>query len=119
MKKSILKEKSYLFALRIVKAYKFLYNEQKEYVLSKQLLRSGTAVGALIREAEYGESSLDFIHKLGIALKEANETQYWLDLLKDSEFIDEKVYFSINNDCVELIKLLTSSINTCKKRINK
>jgi four helix bundle protein len=117
MKESILKNKSYMFALRIVKAYKFLCNEQKEFVLSKQLLRSGTAIGALVREAQYGESSPDFVHKLGIALKEANETQYWLELLKDSLFLDEKVFESLNNECVELIKLLISSIKTCKQRL--
>jgi four helix bundle protein len=119
MKESVLRNKSYAFALRIVKAYKFLCNEQKEFVLSKQILRSGTAIGALVREAQYGESSPDFVHKLGIALKEANETQYWLELLKDSEFIDEKVFQSINDDCLELIKILTSSIKTCKQRMNK
>jgi four helix bundle protein len=119
MKESILKNKSYTFALRIVKAYKFLCHEQKEFVLSKQLLRSGTAIGALVREAQYGESSVDFVHKLAIALKEANETQYWLELLKDGEFIDEKVFQSINDACFELIKMLTSSITTCKQRIGK
>jgi four helix bundle protein len=92
-------------------------NEAKEYVLSKQLLRSGTAVGALVREAEYGESRPDFVHKLGIALKEANESLFWLDLLKDSGFIEENVHDSIMNDCIELIKILTSSINTCKKKL--
>jgi four helix bundle protein len=117
MKEKVLKNKSYLFALRIVKAYKYLCEEKKEFVLSKQLLRSGTAIGALVREAEYGESSSDFIHKLRIALKEANETQYWLELLKDSDFIDINVFTSVNDECVELIKLLVSSIKTCKKRI--
>ncbi|MDR1525071.1 MAG: four helix bundle protein [Tannerella sp.] len=117
MEKNVLKEKSYAFALRIVKAYKYLCYEQKEYVLSKQLLRSGTAIGALICEAQYGESSPDFVHKFAIALKEANETRYWLELLKDSAFIDENVFDSVNEECVELIKLLTSSIKTCKRNI--
>jgi four helix bundle protein len=118
MRKSVLKSKSYAFALRVVKAYKFLTQEkeEREYVLSKQLLRSGTAVGALMCEAEYGESVADFIHKLHIALKEANETLYWLDLLRDGGFIDENVHNSIINDCTELIKILTSSINTCKRK---
>jgi four helix bundle protein len=117
MSESILKSKSYTFALRIIKAYRFLTQEQKEFILSKQLLRSGTAVGALVREAEYSESSSDFIHKLAIALKEANETQYWLDLLKDSKFIEEDVYNSMNYDCIELIKLLTSSIKLVKNEL--
>ena len=119
MKKgNVIKEKSYAFALRIIKAYKFLTVEQKEFVLSKQMLRSGTAIGALIREAEYAQSHVDFIHKLSIALKEANETEYWICLLKDSEYISETSFHSIHTDCVELIKLLTSIINTSRKSIN-
>ena len=114
-KENIIKDKSYVFALRMVKAYKFLSSEQREFVLSKQMLRSGTAVGALIREAEFAQSTADFIHKLSIALKEANETEYWILLLKDSEYISETLFHSIHTDCVELIKLLTSIINTSKK----
>ncbi len=83
-------------------------------MLSKQLLRSGTAIGALIRESEYAQSKADFIHKLSIALKEAGETEYWLMLLKDSNYIDEKSFQSIATDCIELIRLLTSIINTSK-----
>ena len=113
---NVVKEKSYAFELRIIKAYKFLSSEQREFVLSKQMLRSGTAIGALIREAEYGQSVPDFIHKLSIALKEANETQYWLMLLKDSGYIDEKSFLSIEPECVELIKILTSIINSSKKK---
>jgi len=116
---NIIKDKSYSFALRIIKAYKYLNTEQKEFILSKQMLRSGTSIGALIREAEYAQSSPDFIHKLSIALKEANETQYWLMLLKDSEFIDQKSFNSIEADCVEVIKLLTSIINSTKKKLGK
>ncbi len=119
MKESIIRDKSYKFASRIVKIYKFLTTEQREFVLSKQLLRSGTAIGALIREGQYAQSDLDFIHKFSIALKEANETQYWLELLKDNDFIDEKSFISINNDCVELIKLLTSIIITMKEKVKK
>jgi four helix bundle protein len=114
-KENVIKEKSYAFALRMIKAYKFLTAEQREFVLSKQMLRNGTAVGALIREAEFAQSSADFIHKLSIALKEANETEYWILLLKDSEYISEASFHSIHTDCVELIKLLTSIINTSKK----
>lgn len=112
----VLREKSYKFALRIVKLNKYLCDEKNEYVLSKQLLRSGTAVGALVREAEYAQSKSDFIHKLSIALKEANETDYWLILLKDSEYLSNKSYESIQPDIVELIKLLTASIKTAKRR---
>jgi four helix bundle protein len=89
---------------------------KNEYILSKQILRSGTAIGALIREAEHAESDLDYIHKLSIALKEANETEYWLRLLKETDYLDEKMYESIIIDCHELIKLLVASIKTLKIR---
>ena len=85
---NVIKNKSFNFALRIVKLYQFLNQEKKEYVLSKQLLRSGTAIGALVRESEQAESKLDFIHKLAIAQKEANETDYWLELLFQSEYLN-------------------------------
>jgi len=116
MKDNILKEKSYCFALRVIKAYKFLSQEQREFVLSKQMLRSGTAIGALIRESEQAQSKADFINKLNISLKEANETEYWLMLLKDSDYIDEKSFVSIHHDCAELIKLLISIIKTSKEK---
>ena len=114
MGRNILKEKSYAFALRVVKLYKYLCRDN-EYVLSKQVLRSGTAVGALVSESEFGQSKADFISKLSIALKEANETLYWLSLLKDSEYIDEKMFQSMKPDIEELIKLLVSSIKTAKQ----
>lgn len=114
MEENTVKFKSYAFALRIIKAYKFLSSEQREFVLSKQLLRSGTAIGALIREAEHAESKADFIHKMNISLKEANETEYWLMLLHDSDFLEEKVFKSIVNDCQDLIKMLISIIKTSK-----
>jgi len=88
MKENIIKTKSYLFAIAVVKTCRFLIYEKKEYILSKQLLRSGTAIGALVREAEHAESKKDFIHKLSIALKEANETEYWIDLLIDTNYLD-------------------------------
>lgn len=113
---NLIKEKSYTFALRVIKAYKYLTSEQKEFVLSKQMLRSGTAIGALVRESEYGESKPDFVHKLSIALKEANETEYWLLLLKDSDFIEESAFQSITKDCIELKKILISIINTSKMK---
>ena len=117
MNNSILADKSYDFALRIIKLYKYLQNK-KEFILSKQLLRSGTAVGALIRESKFAQSKPDFINKLSIALKEANETSYWLSLLKDSNYIEEKHFTSIHNDSEELIKLLVSTIKTSKKNLN-
>lgn len=114
---SILDQKSVAFSLRIIKAYRFLQENKNEYVLSKQLLRSGTAVGALVREAEFAESLNDFIHKLHIALKEANETDYWLLLLRESGYIDNASYLSIEQDCKELIKLLVSIIKTSKSHL--
>ena len=115
MKKNIVKDKSFAFAVRIVRLYKFLAEEKKEYVLSKQLLRSGTAVGALLREAEQAESKADFVHKMAIALKEANETEYWLALLRETDYLQVKEYDSMRNDVTELLKLLTSIIKTSKE----
>ena len=114
---NIVAQKSFVFALRIVKAYRYL-TEHNEYVLSKQLLRSGTSIGANCREAKNAQSRLDFINKLNIALKEADETAYWLELLYKAEYIDSKSYNSINEDCVELIKLLTSIVKTTKDTTN-
>ncbi|MFH1562978.1 MAG: four helix bundle protein [Nitrospirota bacterium] len=119
MKDNVIKNKSFVFALRIVKLYQFLIEQKKEYVMSKQLLRSGTAIGALVREAEQAESKADFIHKLAIAQKEANETDYWIDLLYQSSFIDEKSYLSISTDIKELNKVLSSIIITSKKKTNE
>ena len=115
MKDNPLKDKSFAFALRVIKLSRFLSQEHKEFVLSKQLLRSGTAVGALVREAEYGESKADFIHKLSIALKEANETDYWIELLYQSNLIDKNGYDSIKPDIVELLKLLVSTVKTSRR----
>jgi len=111
-----IKRKSYEFAIRIVKAYKFLSSEQKEFVLSKQVLRSGTAVGALVRESEHAESKADFIHKMSIALKEANETEYWLLLLHDTDYLEKKSFESIVSDCQEIIRILISIIKTAKRK---
>ena len=94
--KSIIEQKSLVFALRIIKAFRFLKEQKGEYIMSKQLLRSGTAIGALIREAEFAESKKDFIHKLHISLKEANETDYWLTLLHESDYINDIAFQSIN-----------------------
>ncbi len=114
MKENILKNKSFAFAIRNVKLFQYLQTSKKEFVLSKQLLRSGTSVGALVREAEHSESKADFIHKLAIAQKEINETLYWLELLKATEFLTAEEFESINKDAVEIIKLLTSIIKTTK-----
>ncbi len=115
MKESPLKNKSYSFAIRIVKLSQYLQAEKKEYVLSKQVLRSGTAVGALIREAEFGQSKPDFNSKMNIALKEANESEYWLSILKDTNYIEEKLFVSLHSDCKELIAMLVSTVKTSKQ----
>jgi len=117
MRDNILKTKSFEFAIRIVTLYKYLKKEQSEYILSQQIMRSGTSVGALIREAEHAESLKDFLHKLNISLKEINETKYWLDLLLASDFITKKMFDSINKDCEELLKLLTASVKTVKSKL--
>lgn len=114
----ILEEKTYAFALRIIKAYNFL-TSKNEYVLSKQLLRAGTSIGANCREATYAQCKMDFINKLSIALKEANETIYWLELLHDSDFIDDKSFNSIHDDGLEILKLLISIIKTSKENLQK
>ena len=108
-------EKSYAFAIRVVKLYRYLQDEHREFVLSKQLLRSGTSIGALVREARFAQSRSDFIHKLSIALKEANETEYWIDLMHDTDFLNRKMYDSIKKDIDELIRLLVSIIKTTKE----
>ena len=113
---SVIASKAYSFALEIIKVYKYLLNEKKEYVLSKQLLRSGTSIGANINEAISGQSKRDFIHKLSISLKEATETAYWLNLLKDSEYINHVFYNSLHQSCVEIIKILRSIILTTKEK---
>lgn len=112
-KRNIIKDKSFEFAVEIVYLYKVLC-EKKEFVLSKQLLRSGTSIGANVREAEHAQSKADFIHKLSISLKEANETEYWLDLLFETKFLSETEFESIKLKIVEILKLLTSIINTSK-----
>jgi four helix bundle protein len=114
LNKGVVWNKSFAFALRVVKLTKFLQAEKKEYVLSKQVVRSGTAIGALVREAEHAESKADFIHKMNIALKEANETLYWLELLHGSEYIDQQSFESIRKDSEELVKLLVSIVKTSK-----
>ena len=114
MKENIVKEKSFAFALRMIKLAKYLQDEKKEFVLSKQAIRSGTAIGALVREAEHAESKADFIHKMTIALKEANETLYWLELLHQSDYISQKSFESIRADSEELVKLLVAIVKSSK-----
>lgn len=116
-RENIVAKKSYQFALNIIRLSRFLVKERQEYVLSKQLLRSGTAIGALIKEAEHAQSKADFLNKMNVALKEANETEYWLMLLKDSGFINEEKFASTNNDCKELIRLLVSIVKTSKQNL--
>ena len=102
------------FALRIIKLYQFLKNEKHVYVLSKQVLRSGTSIGANIRESVNAQSRMDFINKLNIALKEANETEYWLELIHESGIIDDKQFDSIYNDCGKIAATLIKIIKTTK-----
>jgi four helix bundle protein len=116
-KSSILRDKSFSFAVRIVKLTQFL-QEKQEYVLGRQILKSGTAVGALVQEAEYAQSNADFISTFSIALKEADGTVYWLMLLRDSNYIDTNLYESLNADCSELISMLVATIKTLKGKDN-
>lgn len=117
MSKSILQDKSLLFAVRCVNMYRYLTNEKKEYVLSKQMLRSGTSIGANISESRNAQSDADFVSKLSIALKEADETAYWFELMKMTEYISEEEYDSINNDLKELIAILVTTLKTKKNQI--
>ncbi len=118
MKENIIKHKSFQFAVRIVKLYQHLTDTKKEFVLSKQVLRSGTNPGAMVRESEHSESKADFIHKLSIAQKEINETIYWLELLKETNYLAIEEFESINTDAIEIIKLITSILKTTKARNN-
>ena len=115
-KKSIIQEKTFSFAIRIVKLYKYLIDTKKEFVISKQLLRSGTSIGANVREAHNGESNADFIHKLAIAQKECDETLYWLESLNATEYLNQNGFDTISNDGIEILKILKSSIITMKNK---
>lgn len=115
--KSPLRDKSYAFTIKIIKLSQSLVTNNKEFVLSKQVLRSGTAIGALIRESEFAASKADFINKLTVSLKEANETEYWLMLLNDTNYLSEKEFQQLKSACNELIAMLVSSIKTSKKII--
>ena len=113
----IIGDKSFQFAISIVKVCRRISSQSREYDLSRQLLRSGTAIGALYREAEYAESKKDFIHKLAISQKECNETLYWLDLLKETDFLDLDTYKLLKKDGTELMKMITSGIKTAKSNL--
>ena len=113
---SVLKTKSFELAVRIIKRYKYLRKTYNEYDLSQQLLRSGTSVGAIVREAKHAESRKDFLHKLNIGLKEINECNYWLDLLFATEFVTKKMYDLIKKDSVEVLKILIASKKTTKAK---
>ena len=115
MGNSIIQQKSRDFAIRIIGCYKFLTEQKSEFIMSKQLLRCGTSIGANARESKNAQSRMDFLNKLNIALKEADETEYWLDLLYETNYLDDKQYTSLNDDCIELIKILTASIKKLKE----
>jgi len=117
MKENNLKNKSFAFAVRVVKLNQYLVSEKKEYVLSKQLLRSGTSIGAMIRESEHGESKADLIHKLSIAQKECNETTYWLELMNATGYLNSVEFESLNNNAIELIKIITTIIKNTKQNL--
>ena len=114
-----LKDKSYLFAIEIVKACQFLVNEKREFVISKQFLRSGTSIGANVEEANQAESKADFIHKLSISNKEAFETHYWIRILRDTNYLDTNKSETLIANCEELLKLLTASIKSAKQNLKK
>ena len=114
---SVLKKKSFEFAIRIVNLYKLLASDRKEFVLSKQLLRSGTSIGANVREGLNAQSKADFIHKLSISQKECDESLYWLELLKETNYITESEFFSMNTDATKLLKIIRSIILTTRQRL--
>lgn len=116
MKKDVLREKSFMFAIRIVNMYKYLCENKKEYVMSKQLLMSGTSIGANVREAKRAQSTPDFYTKLTIALKEADETTYWLDLLHETGYLSQIEYDDVVKDCEELLRILVSATKTLKEK---
>jgi four helix bundle protein len=119
MKNSVTHTKSKAFAVRIIRFYKYLTEEKKEYVLAKQILRSGTSIGANVRESYSAQSTADFINKLQIALKEADETAYWLEILTESEIITQDIFDSLSEDLKEISSLLASSIKTLKQKNQK
>ena len=111
---NIIATKSYAFAVRCVNLYKYLCDVKNDYTIGRQLMRSGTSIGANVKEGIRGQTKPDFVSKMSIALKEASETEYWLELLYKTDYLEEKQYNSINSDCEELIKILVSIVKTCK-----
>ena len=111
---NIVEKKSKAFALRIIRLYQYLCNEKREFILSKQLLRSGTSIGANVKEGVYVQTRADFLTKMSIALKETSETEYWLELLYESGYISEPAFFSVSQDCKELLRLLTMIVKSTK-----
>ena len=116
MRENVISEKSFCFAVRVVRLYKYLCDKKKEYVLSKQLLRSGTSIGANVTEALQGQSKRDFLMRMNIALKEASETKYWLRLLRATGYLNDREQQSMFSDCVELEKILTSIVKTTSEK---
>lgn len=116
MKENLIKEKSFAFAIRIVKLYNYLKEKQQEYIISKQLLRSGTAIGALVREAQNAESKADFIHKMGVAQKECDETRYWIELLAAAELLTPTQGNDIHQAATELLKIIRTIILSTKHK---
>jgi four helix bundle protein len=119
MANSILKEKSFAFALNCMKLCQYLTENKKEFIISNQLFRSGTSIGANVREAQNAESAMDFIHKLAIAQKECDETMYWLELLKEAQFMDEATLTALHKDASEILSIIKSSILTVKQKTKK
>lgn len=118
-KKNIIGEKSFEFALLIIKTVKEIQSDKKEFILTKQIMRSGTSIGAMVREAEHAESKKDFIHKMTIGLKEANETRYWLDLLHKSDYLDFKLYNTLHSQIEQMIRLLAAIVKTSKQNLKE
>ncbi len=116
---SLIEERTFAFALRIVKAYKYLRNNHNEYVLSKQLLRSGTSIGAMMREAKFAQSRADFVNKASIALKEANETLYWIEFLHESNYFDDQSFNSIHDEANQITAILVSIVKSTKQNTEK
>ncbi|MBQ8360749.1 MAG: four helix bundle protein [Bacteroidaceae bacterium] len=116
---NVTQQKTYAFAIRIVNLYRYMCKEQYEYILSKQLLRSGTAVGAIVSEGVHAQSRADFLNKMNVALKEAQESEFWIRLLHDTDYLTDEMFESIHEDCVEIVKLLTSIVKTLKDSMGK
>ena len=118
-KENIIIRKSYQFSIRIINLYKYLNANSQIYSLSNQILRSGTSIGALLTESSHAQSKADFLNKTNVALKEANETHYWLSLLHDTDYINDEQYNSLNFDCEELLKMLICIVKTTKESIHR